>query len=202
MVTANMSSDLSAMRFVYADDTETSGEVSEAPAEPEAETPVVTESEPVQEETSVTETPVEETPAEVAPAEETTAEEATAEVTPAAEPAAEKVPAQEDTAAQTSAVKAVYTAGEGGTVSVAEETIDPTAEGAAFKGAVATAAEGYRFVNWTDASETVVSESAEFVPELKAGEDGTYADVSYTANFEQVTEEPAEDPDAGMVTIT
>ena len=59
MVTANMSSDLSAMRFVYADDaTENSGEVSEAPAEPEAETPVVTESEP------------EEAPAEVAPTEE------------------------------------------------------------------------------------------------------------------------------------
>ena len=68
MVAANMSSDLSAMRFVYADDAGTSGEVSEASAE---ETPVVTESEP------------EEAPAEVAPTEEAPVEETPAGEVPA-----------------------------------------------------------------------------------------------------------------------
>ncbi len=46
-------------------------------------------------------------------------------------------------------VTAEYVAGKGGSVSRASETVDALAEGAAFLGSTAEAADGYAFVNWT-----------------------------------------------------
>ena len=65
-----------------------------------------------------------------------------------------------------------------GSVSTASESVAP-ATGAA-KGSMATAKAGYHFVSWTDASGTVVSTAAIFVP-AKVG--GVYVAATYTANF-------------------
>lgn len=93
----------------------------------------------------------------------------TTEVTPE-EPEAEK-----------KELKLTYTAGEGGTVSDADETIDLNAADKTVKGSTATANEGYEFVNWTTSDGTEISTSAEFVPEIS---DVTEAgEKSYKANF-------------------
>jgi uncharacterized repeat protein (TIGR02543 family) len=78
-------------------------------------------------------------------------------------------------------VTVTYKAGEGGKVSVETETVDLNKEDAAFKGATATADDGYQFVKWTGAEDATVSEEAAFVPAVK----DVTADVTYTAVFEK-----------------
>nr|WP_255702408.1 Rib/alpha-like domain-containing protein [Peptoniphilus sp. KCTC 25270] len=75
-------------------------------------------------------------------------------------------------------VTITYTAGEGGTVSPASETLAP-ATGIA-QGSTATASSGYTFVNWTDADGNVVSTDATYIP-AKVGEVNVAG--TYTANF-------------------
>ena len=65
-----------------------------------------------------------------------------------------------------------------GTVSTASESVAPATGTAG--GSMATAKAGYHFVSWTDASGTVVSTAAIFVP-AKVG--GVYVAATYTANF-------------------
>jgi uncharacterized repeat protein (TIGR02543 family) len=78
-------------------------------------------------------------------------------------------------------VTVTYKAGEGGKVSVDTETVDLNKEDAAFKGATATADDGYDFVNWTETDKDgkVVSEKAEFIPE------DVTKDVTFVANFKE-----------------
>ena len=89
--------------------------------------------------------------------------------------------APEEPEAEKKELKLTYTAGEGGTVTTSDETIDLNAEDKTVKGSTATANEGYEFVNWTTSDGTEISTSAEFVPEIS---DATEAgEKSYKANF-------------------
>lgn len=68
-----------------------------------------------------------------------------------------------------------------GTVSITSESVRPvTGEPV---GALATADEGYHFVNWTDAKGKVLSEIATYVPERASN--GLYTAATYYANFEK-----------------
>ncbi|MBP7348160.1 MAG: InlB B-repeat-containing protein, partial [Butyrivibrio sp.] len=84
-----------------------------------------------------------------------------------------------------------YTAGEGGTVSLSEEKVDLTSETVTYQGSTATAADGYKFINWTDETEQIVSQDATFVP------GNLTTDKAFVANFEK--DEVAEQK---MVTVT
>ena len=116
------------------------------------------------EEVASEETPAEETPAEETPAEETPAEDAAAE----------------ETAEDVSVVNITYTAGVGGTVSIESEQVTDAATGA-----TATADEGYKFVNWTNEDEVIVSEDATFTPSGDQLVDGAV----YYANFMKAEKE-------------
>jgi uncharacterized repeat protein (TIGR02543 family) len=72
-----------------------------------------------------------------------------------------------------------YEAGEGGTVSPISEGVSGTGTAS---GSTATAAEGYRFVSWKDASGAIVSTDATFVPTRPAS---GWVDATYTATFEK-----------------
>lgn len=65
---------------------------------------------------------------------------------------------------------------EHGSVSTATEIVDPNGKP---DGATASAAEGYHFVNWTDANGTEVSTEASYQPKAE----DYYVTASYTANF-------------------
>ena len=93
-----------------------------------------------------------------------------------------------ETEEESSVITILYKAGEGGSVSADQETIsaDDLANGAAPTGSEAVAAEGYEFINWTASDETVVSDSAFFVPSVTSEMSG---EIVYTANF-TVKEEP------------
>ncbi len=65
---------------------------------------------------------------------------------------------------------------EHGSVSTATEIVDPNGKP---DGATASAAEGYHFVNWTDANGTEVSTEASHQPKAE----DYYVTASYTANF-------------------
>ena len=198
MVTANMSSDLSAMRFVYADEAAVAEETSaEQTEEPAAEEPADEITENATEGSGAENQEQPSTEEKTAPATEMLNMEASVAATSASSAVAtESATAAADasasvTAEQSNQIKVTYAAGEGGSVSRTEETADFSAAEVKFEGSVATAAEGYKFVNWTDTEENIVSESAEFIPS------GITADTAYTANFELQT-----DSDKGMVTIT
>jgi uncharacterized repeat protein (TIGR02543 family) len=72
-----------------------------------------------------------------------------------------------------------YTASTGGSVDPLFESLPPATGEAS--GSTAAANSGYRFVNWTDESDTEVSTDATFIPE-KSG--GLNVNATYTANFE------------------
>ncbi|WP_026670847.1 InlB B-repeat-containing protein [Butyrivibrio sp. AE3006] len=177
------------------------------PEQQEEEQPAQ-EEEAQPEETPAAETPADETPAEETPADETPAAETPADETPAEAPAedapAAETPADETPAAETpadetpaTAVTIRFVAGEGGTVSKEAETVDMSIEGAAFEGALATANEGFEFVNWTNVEGTPVCETAAFAP---VG-DQIINEAVYTANFkaaEVVKEEKVEEPEEEM----
>lgn len=78
-----------------------------------------------------------------------------------------------------------YVAKEGGTVTLANETLNPDTGTAA--GSTATARTGYRFVGWYDNSEctgTALSTEAEYIPtKPEAG----WAEKTYYAKFESLT---------------
>ena len=79
----------------------------------------------------------------------------------------------------------LYKAGEGGSVTVGQESFSAAnlTNGAVPAGAEAVSAEGFQFVNWTAADESIVSEGAVFVPSVTADMSG---EVVYTANFAPV----------------
>ncbi|MBE5861167.1 MAG: hypothetical protein E7301_13740 [Butyrivibrio sp.] len=134
------------------------------PAEDAEETSTEGSEEVASEETPAQETPAEETPAEETPAEETPAEDAAAE----------------ETAEDVSVVNITYTAGVGGTVSIESEQVTDAAAGA-----TATADDGYKFVNWTNEDEVIVSEDATFTPSGDQLVDGAV----YYANFMKAEKE-------------
>ncbi|OUQ43414.1 hypothetical protein B5E64_14935, partial [Drancourtella sp. An12] len=76
-----------------------------------------------------------------------------------------------------------YAATEGGSVNPVNESLAPATGNAA--GSTATAADGYRFVNWTDAEGNVVSTEAHFAP---AKVNGLNVAATYTAHFERRTD--------------
>ena len=76
-----------------------------------------------------------------------------------------------------------YAATEGGSVNPVNESLAPATGNAA--GSTATAADGYRFVNWTDAEGNVVSTDAHFAP---AKVNGLNVAATYTAHFERRTD--------------
>lgn len=80
-------------------------------------------------------------------------------------------------------VTVTYKASEGGSVTLDTEHVNSGDPEFTCKGAEAKAADGYEFVNWTDAEGEEVSAESVFIPVLKANEDGTYSDAAYTANF-------------------
>ncbi len=79
----------------------------------------------------------------------------------------------------------LYKAGEGGSVTVGQESFSAAdlANGAVPAGAEAVSAEGFQFVNWTAADESIVSDSTVFAPSVTADMSG---EVVYTANFAPV----------------
>ena len=85
-------------------------------------------------------------------------------------------------------VTAEYVAGKGGSVSRASETVDALAEGAAFLGSTAEAADGYAFVNWTAADGSEAGTDAAFVPSVSPE---TAERTVYTANFKKINTRPA-----------
>ena len=87
-------------------------------------------------------------------------------------------------------VTAEYVAGKGGSVSRASETVDALAEGAAFLGSTAEAADGYAFVNWTAADGSEAGTDAAFVPSVSPE---TAERTVYTANFKKINTRPAQD---------
>ena len=87
-------------------------------------------------------------------------------------------------------VTAEYVAGKGGSVSRASETVDALAEGAAFLGSTAEAADGYAFVNWTAADGSEAGTDAAFVPSVSPE---TAERTVYTANFKKINTKPAQD---------
>ena len=76
-----------------------------------------------------------------------------------------------------------YAATEGGSVTPVNESLAPATGNAA--GSTAAAADGYRFVNWTDAEGNVVSTDAHFAP---AKVNGLNVAATYTAHFERRTD--------------
>ena len=84
-------------------------------------------------------------------------------------------------------VTVTYKASEGGSVTLDTEHVNSGDPEFTCKGAEAKAADGYEFVNWTDAEGEEVSAESVFIPVLKANEDGTYSDAAYTANFKKQT---------------
>jgi uncharacterized repeat protein (TIGR02543 family) len=76
----------------------------------------------------------------------------------------EAVAATTEEAPVTKTVNITYAAGEGGTVSKTEESLDVNSKDSKVEGSTAIAAEGYEFANWTDASDAVVSTDPTFVP--------------------------------------
>lgn len=92
------------------------------------------------------------------------------------------------------AIQITYAAGKGGAVSQESETIcllDDTAE---IVGSTAHANEGYSFLNWTDNSGNVVSDSEVFVPV------GVSESATYTANFESASGSSAVPAEPGKET--
>ena len=84
-----------------------------------------------------------------------------------------------ETSADTNGVVEItYAASNGGTVSQEREMIDLSDDTNDIKGATAQEDNGYSFVNWTDASGKVVSDSKTFIPK------DVSENTSYTANFE------------------
>ncbi|WP_175560283.1 InlB B-repeat-containing protein, partial [Butyrivibrio sp. YAB3001] len=89
----------------------------------------------------------------------------------------------------------IYRAGEGGKV---EPETNEVADGEEPEGSVATAFEGYAFVNWTQNGEEV-SKDESFIP----GVDQIENEIVFEANFEQVIEEETtEEIPEELVTIT
>ena len=85
---------------------------------------------------------------------------------------------------ENSNVTIYYAATEGGTVTKEHEGLAPATGGA--QGSTAQAADGYRFVNWTDENGKEVGDAETFIP-VKTGAvwvDGT----TYTANFTRRTD--------------
>ena len=76
-----------------------------------------------------------------------------------------------------------YTATEDGSVSLDFEQLDNVTGVAS--GSTATAQDGYRFANWTDADGTVVSAQPSFVPAMV---DGLNVSGEYTANFAPIVD--------------
>ena len=79
---------------------------------------------------------------------------------------------------ESDAIVVTYVAGEGGTVSVEKETLDPDDEEAKLEGSTATADEGFKFVAWVDENDETVSEDATFVP----------SDITESATFKATFE--------------
>lgn len=75
-----------------------------------------------------------------------------------------------------------YTAGNGGSVSVASEEIQTNGDTITVKGCTAIPNDGYQFVNWTTLAGVEVSTDATFVPTV----DATSTDIIYLANFEVI----------------
>jgi uncharacterized repeat protein (TIGR02543 family) len=92
-------------------------------------------------------------------------------------------------------IQITYTAGEGGTVSLENETIDLSEEPAQISGSTAQANQDYAFVNWTVSSGNVVSASETFAP-VDISESTTY-----TANFKKVAAEKGGDSNSEMPAI-
>ena len=95
----------------------------------------------------------------------------------------------EDTAAReleengSATVTITYKAGEGGSVSLDEETVELSENGEtpALQGSAAKADDGYYFVDWT-IDDTVVSQDPVFLPDAGA----IRGDATYTANFAKI----------------
>lgn len=95
----------------------------------------------------------------------------------------------EDTAAQepeengSATVTITYKAGEGGSVSLGEETVElpENGEAPALQGSAAKADDGYYFVDWT-IDDTVVSQEPVFLPDAGS----IRGDATYTANFAKI----------------
>jgi uncharacterized repeat protein (TIGR02543 family) len=92
----------------------------------------------------------------------------------------EAVAATTEEAPVTKTVNITYAAGEGGTVSKTEESLDVNNKDSKVEGSTATAADGYDFVDWTDASGSEVSTDPAFAPSKDSLTNDSY---SYTANF-------------------
>ena len=196
MLVSNLGSDMSAMSIVHA--TELNDPTVEASAEePTAEEPAVTE-EPAAEEPTVADLPaaeqlqtdtagtaqsiesVTDSAAAGTDASNTSASAASTTSSDAAgTTSSDAASTAQTTQSQAGNITVSYTAGEGGTVSLPEEKVDLTSETVTYQGSTATAADGYRFMNWTDDSEQIVSEDATFVPA------GLVQDKTFTANFEK-----------------
>jgi len=196
MLVSNLGSDMSAMSIVHA--TELNDPTVEASAEePTAEEPAVTE-EPAAEEPTVADLPaaeqlqtdtagtaqvtesVTDSAAAGTDASNTSASAASTTSSDAAGTiSSDAASTAQTTQSQAGNITVSYTAGEGGTVSLPEEKVDLTSETVTYQGSTATAADGYRFMNWTDDSEQIVSEDATFVPA------GLVQDKTFTANFEK-----------------
>ncbi len=86
-------------------------------------------------------------------------------------------------------VTVTYVAEDGGEISNTEETINLGDEDAAFEGSVATSTEDMLFTSWKDEEGEVVSNNEAFVPSI----DEVKEDVTYTANFTEVDQVPAQD---------
>jgi hypothetical protein len=78
--------------------------------------------------------------------------------------------------------KILYLAGDNGSVTLGEETVQTNAEVVSVKGSTARANDLYQFVNWTNANGKEVGTEAKFIPEVTA----STTDTTYTANFELI----------------
>ena len=91
-------------------------------------------------------------------------------------------------------VSVTYAAGKGGTVSRDKETVDLNSQEPVFKGATASAKEGYVFAGWESEDGKVVSKDHTFIPQIETNEEGIGVDALYTAIFEKIPETyPAQD---------
>ena len=79
-----------------------------------------------------------------------------------------------------------YVASEGGSVSRAFEEIEPFI--GEVSGSKATAAEGYRFINWTDGDGNILSINEKFIPSKNS--EGYFKSATYIANFELIPTTP------------
>ncbi len=95
------------------------------------------------------------------------------------------------------AITVTYTALEGGSVSLAEEVVDITAEEVVFKGSTATADEGYIFTGWTDKDGNPVFEEETYVPS-ELTEDAEFI-AAFEAEAEEEEEEEEEEVDMPAV---